>query len=182
MAKEKRSREELVKTIIEIELDMFERVRSFEPSLCQERPEAFRMMRGITHSVLSPETLESYLADLHEAKAKDRNLITEKYARMDNRIPPLNTNPLIDDIVQIEERWARELSEKYPRTFRGGLGFKVYLSCELETYSDKTLQLYFEDIAKAEKENINLSEVRYTVLFQQLGYDSIAKAEKKAKA
>ena len=182
MTKEKRSREELVKSIIEIELDMFERVRTAVPSLCQERLETFKMMRKITHSVLSPETLESYLEDLHEAKAKDRNLITEKYARMDNRIPPLKINPIIDDIVNIEDRWSKELSEKYPHVFKSGLGFKVYLYSELETYSDKTLQLYFEDVSKAEKEEINLAEERYTLLFQQLGYGSIAEAENKARA
>jgi hypothetical protein len=182
MSRKNISREELVKSIIEIELGMFERVRSHEPSLCQERPEAFKMMRGITHSVLSIKTLESYLKDLHEAKVKDRNLITEKYARMENRIPPLKTNPIIDDIVEIEERWSKELSQKYPRTFKGGFGFKVYLSCELETYSDKTLQLYFKDISKALEEKRNLAEERYTSLFQQLGYSSIAEAEKKARA
>jgi len=182
MKNEKSSREELVKKIVEIELDMFERVRSIEPSLCQELPESFKMMRGMTHSVLSTKTLESYLKDLHEAKAKDRNLITEKYARMDNRIPLLKDNPIIDEIVKIEERWMKKLSHKYPSTFKGGLGFKVYLSCELETYSDKTLQLYFDDISKAEKKGRNLAEERYTALFQQLGYSSITEAEKKASA
>ncbi len=181
MNSKKRSREELVKNIIEIELDMFERVRSIEPSLCQELPESFKMMRGMTHSVLSIKTLKSYLEDLLEAEAGGRNLVTEKYARMDNRIPPLKDNPIIDEIVKIEERWMKELSEKYPRTFKGGLGFKVYLSSELETYSDKTLQLYFRDISKAIKEERNLAEERYTALFQQLGYSSIAEAEKKSR-
>lgn len=181
MANEKRSREELVKSIIEIELDMFERVRTAEPSLCKDRPETFKVMRGITHSVLSPETLESYLEDLHEAKSEGRNFITEKYARMDNRIPLLKDNHIIVEIVRIEECWMKELSGKYPHTFKGGLGFKIYLSCELETYSDKTLQLYFEDVSKAEKEERNLAEERYTVLFQQAGYSSIAEADKKAR-
>ena len=183
MTNEERNRGELLKSIIEIELDMFERVKTAEPSLCKDRPETFKVMRGMTHSVLSIETLESYLEDLHKAKAKGRNLITEKYARMDNRIPPLKTNPLIDDIVNVEARWKRELPEKYPHTFsQGGSGFEIYLSSELETYSDETLELYFRDISKAEKEGRNLAEERYTVLFQQMGYSSIAEAEgKKAK-
>ena len=182
MINEERNRKELLRSIIEIELDMFERVKTAEPSLCKDRPETFKVMREITHSVLSPETLESYLEDLRKAKAGGRNLLTEKYARMDNRIPPLKTNPIIDDIVEIEAHWMKELSQKYPHTLQGGPGFRIYLSCELETYSDETLQLYFEDVSKAEKEGRNLAEERYTVLFQRIGYSSIGEAEAKAGA
>jgi hypothetical protein len=178
--KEKRSRQELTKSIIEIELDMFEHVRTNEPSLCKDKPETFKTMRMITHYSLSKETLESYLEDLQRAKAAGRNLITEKYARMDNKIPPLKTNPNIDNIVKIEERWMKELSEKYPHAFKGESGFKVYLSSELETYSDKTLGLYFEDVSRAEEEGRNLAEERYNMLFQQIGYGSIAEVERRA--
>jgi len=159
---------------------MFERVKTSEPSLCKDRPETFKVMRGMTHSVLSTEILESYLEDLHEAKANGRNLLAEKYARMDNSIPPLKTNPVINDIAEIEACWMQRLSEEYPHTFKGGPGFRVYLASELETYSDKTLGLYFDHIAKAEKEGRNLAEERYNLLFQQIGYGSIAEAEKKA--
>jgi len=180
MINEKRGHEELLKSIIQIELDMFERVRTAEPSLCKDRPETFKVMRRMTHSTLSSTTLESYLEDLNKAKADDRNLLTEKYARMDSRIPPLKSNPIIDDTVKIEARWMKELSEKYPHTFKGGPAFKIYISSELETYSDKTLELFFKDVSKAEKEKRNLAEERYTMLFQQVGYSSISEAEKKA--
>lgn len=181
MTKEKESREASLNSIIEIELDMFQRVRTADPSLCKDRPETFKVMRRMTHSVLSTETLESYPEDLHKAKAEGRNLLTEKYARMDNKIPPLKTNPAIGDIVEIEAHWMAELLEKYPRIFKGGASFKTYLSSELETYSDKTLELYFEHVSKAKKEGRNLTEERYTMLFQQIGYSSIAEAEKKAR-
>jgi len=52
---------------------------------------------------------------------------------------------------------------------------------ETPTYSDKTLKLYFDDISKAEKEGRNLAEERYTLLFQQMGFSSIAEIEEKAK-
>ena len=178
MTNAEKSRQELIKSIVEMELDMFNRVRTAEPSLCKDRPETFRVMREMTHSALSTEVLESYLADLSQAKAEGRNLLTEKYARMDNRIPPLKNNPRIDDIVEIEVRWMKELSDKY-RIFEGGPSFKIYLSSELETFSDKTLELYFEDISKADKEGRNLAEERYTRMFQRIGYSSIAEAEKK---
>lgn len=177
----KMNREELSKNIIEIELDMFEQIRTAEPSLCKDHPETFKVMREMPHSSVSTETLGSYLEDLYKAKTEGRNLLTEKYARMDNRIPPLKTNPIIDDIVEIEARWMKELSEKYPHTFKGEPGFKIYLSSELETYSDKTLELYFKDICKGEKEGRNLAEGQYTILFQYLGYSSIAEVEKKSR-
>jgi len=173
------NREELLNEIIEIELRMFDQVRTSEPSLCKDRPGTFKVMRGMTHSVLSTKTLQSYLEDLQKAKAEGRNLLTEKYARMDNRIPPLKTNPIIDDIVEIEAHWMEELSQKYPRTFKRGPGFKIYLSSELETYSDETLKLYFGDVSRAEKEGRNLTEERYTKLAKQIGYGSIDELEGK---
>ena len=177
---EKGKRKELLDNIIEFEFDMFERVRTSEPSLCQEQPETFRAMRGMTHSVLSTKTLQSYFEDLQKAKAEGRNLLTEKYARMDNRIPPLKVNPLINDIVKVESGWMRKLSQKYPHSFAGGSGgFELYLSSELETYSDETLKLYFSDVSAAEKEGRNLAEERYTKLFQQIGYSSIDEMERK---
>jgi hypothetical protein len=179
---EKISREELSNSIIEIELDMFQQVKTIEISLCKDLPETFKLMRGITHSSLSTKTLESYLGDLRNAKAEGRNLLTEKYARMDNKIPPLKTNPIIDDIVEVEARWIKELSEKYHYTFESEGDFKIYLRSELETYSDKTLELYFKDVCKAEKDGKNLAEEKYTMLFQRIGYESIAEAEEKAGA
>ena len=180
MTNEKENRKELLNNIIEIELHMFKQVRTSEPSLCKDRPETFKVMRRMTHSVLSTETLESYLGDLQKAKAEGRNLLTEKYARMDNRIPPLKTNRLIDDIVKLEGWWMRELSQKYPQSFKGESGgFELYLSSELETYSDETLKLYFGDVSRAEKEGRNLAEERYTKLAQQIGYGSIDEMERK---
>jgi hypothetical protein len=74
----------------------------------------------------------------------------------------------------------RELSQKYPHSFKGGSGsFELYLSSELETYSDETLKLYFGDVSRAEKEGRNLAEERYTTLSQQIGYSSINDMERK---
>ena len=174
-------RQELLKQIIDLELDMFERVKTAEPSLCQERPEAFKSMRAMTHSVLSDDTLESYLEDLQQAKTNGKNLLTLKYARMGGQIPPLKDNPKINEIVQIEERWMVELSQQYPNTIKGEAGFGIYLSSELETYSDRTLELYAKDVLDANKEGCNLAKDRFNWLFSRIGYGSIAEAEEKAR-
>ena len=179
----KRAREELLSDIIETELDMFQRVRTSEPSLCQERPESFRVMRGMTHSVLSAETLESYLEDLKKARAEGRNLLSEKYARMQGIIPPLKVDPAIvdimEDIVKTESRWLKEVSAKYPHLLKGqATNFETYLRCEIETYSEKTIRSYSADVSRAEKEGRNLAEERFDRLAKSMGYSSIAEMEK----
>jgi len=154
-------RKELMDSVIELELEMFENVRTAEPSLCQEQPETFKSMRGMTHSAVSDQTLSSYLEDLQQARADGKNLLTLKYARMGGQIPPLKQNPVIAEIVRIEEGWMMELSEKYPNTVKGGPGFGLYLSCELETYSDRTLDLYLKDVQQAARDGRILTAERY---------------------
>lgn len=180
MPEERVDKEALLKRIVEIELGMFERVRAAEPTRCQERPEAFKAMRTMTHSALSAETLAAYLEDLEKALAEGRNFMTLKYARMEGKIGPLKENPLIQEIVQIEQRWMSDLARRYPHVITGGPGFAPYLSAELETYSDKTLEYYFRDVSQAAAEGRNLAEERYDYLFQRIGYGSIAEAEERA--
>lgn len=67
--------------------------------------------------------LKVYLENLEEAKTRGRSLLNKKYARMDNPIPTLS-----DD----------------------GREFSVQLRCELETYGDRTLPLYCENVRNAE--------------------------------
>jgi len=173
-----KKRQKLITDIVERELVMFLQVRTAIPSLCQERPETFRTMREMSHTVLSSDTLASYLKDLKQAEKKGRNLLTEKYARMDNVIPPLSDNPLIGEIVAIEADWMETLKQRYPKTFRGNrTPFEIYLCSELETYSDATLTLYHRDVASALQKGENLAEERYRLLFESLGYDGIDQVE-----
>lgn len=175
-----RKHRNLLKKIVKIELDMFQKIRTIEPSLCQDLPETFEIMREMNHSILSLESLKSYLNDLKVALSKKRNLLTEKYARMNNTIPPLNKNPIINKIVSIEAEWMGQLSQKYPTSIKyRAKHFASYLSCELETYSDETLGLYYNDILCAKRENRNLAEERFTYLFNKLGYKSIQEVENK---
>ena len=82
--------------------------------------------------------------------------MTLKYARMENLISPLSVNPIIDEIVQMQLEAQREMLLRYPRILSRGrpleddgsasTSFKTYLRGELETYSDKTLELLHGDI------------------------------------
>ncbi|MFC1973899.1 DUF4125 family protein [Chloroflexota bacterium] len=173
MKEQRGNQEELVNNIIQIERVMFQQVQTSEPSICQERVETFKAMRKMTHSVLSTETLASYLNDLQKAGVKGRNLLRDKYARMQDLIPPLKTNPVIEKICEFETRWMMQLSVRYPGTFQAGSNFRTYLSCELETYSDRTINLYFRDVLKADYKGRNLVEERYAELAKDLGYSSL---------
>jgi hypothetical protein len=173
-------RDRLLDEIVDIELRMFLGVLSAGPSACQENPDALRLMRRGSFCVLSTETLESYLSDLQEALDENTNLMEMKYARIDNLVPSLKENPLIDRIVDIEGAWMKDLAERYPLAFKGRAEYSagIYLRSELETYSDRTLELYHGDVSKAAAEGRNLIEERYAYIFKQIGYDSIADMEK----
>ena len=178
MSEQQDHRGDLIKKIIEIELEMFQTVKSKGPAPCQERTETFRAMRWMAHSVLSEDTLESYLDDVTQAKHAGRNLMTEKYGRMEGIIPPLKDNPvvnaMIDEITRVEESWMQEFSGKYPRIVtNNGAGFSSYFRCELETYSDRTLELYHRDVLRARDQGANFAEISYTNLFKRLGYASL---------
>jgi hypothetical protein len=182
----------LIERILSIELNMFQRVPTLSPTSCQQSPGGFKLVRGSVFESWPEETLESYLEDLHQALQENRNLMTEKYARMDNLIPCLNRNPIIDDIVSIEKEWQAEVGRKYPHILSqsqpeycgdpaASLSFQVYLRSELETYSNRTLNFYFWHISKALDEGRNLIEERYARMFQRLGYDSLDQAEQDLK-
>lgn len=167
-------RNELLNDILDIEWFMFENVNASNPNTCQESPRTFRLMRWVSFSVFPDSVLESYLLDLQQAIKAGRNFMIEKYARMENKIEPLKNNPLIQKIVGIENKWMDAFNEKYPSFLNKGLNdFQNYFVCELETYSDSTIELFYATVSKAEKDNRNLAEDRYTNLFKKLGYNSI---------
>ncbi|RLC31586.1 MAG: DUF4125 domain-containing protein [Deltaproteobacteria bacterium] len=178
---------DLIDRILDIEQDMFSRVRSATPAPCQNEPDRFRQIRGSIYEAWNEEMLESYLEDLKVAQKKGRNLFSEKYARMDNLIPQLNTNPLIDKIVEVETKWQTEIRNKFPAVYnrlcrdasqaQDGSNFAVYLKCELETYSDKTIQLYYQHIKNALERGENMAISSLQRLVKKGGFNDLDHAE-----
>jgi hypothetical protein len=183
----------ILEKIIALELEMFLAVPTEGSCSCQEDPEAFQLHRRAQFSIWSEDTLQSYLNDLYRAKKNAINLMTIKYARMDNLLPAENRNPQIAQIVKIQSRWQKEMVEKYPHLMAGarhlsdtdspmhGTSFETYLSAELETYSDDTLALLHRDLTEYAKAGINGSEKIFAYLVKQLGYDSIETADQAQK-
>ena len=183
-------KKELIAKILDLELKMFLSVSTEGVYNCQQNPEGFRIHRGAQFIVWSDETLQSYLDDLQKAEKEDLNLMTVKYARMDNLIPRENMNPLIEKIAGIQLRWQHQMFEKYPNLMAGARSlkesenaagdtpFETYLKSELETYSDNTLALLHHDLSKLEETGINGSERVYEHLSTIMGYESVEEADR----
>lgn len=200
------SREQLLDSIILLEERMFVAVKTSTPSDCQSRLPTFRRMRRMAHCVLSVETLRSYLQDLRDAFEPEnsgdccggpslsamagqlgmsksckvelrRNFFTEKYARIENKIPSLSDNPLIDEIIKIESVWFHDVQRRFPNLLKTTGAFERYARAELETYSDRTLKYHARDVRAARDEGRNLVEERYTFLCEALKLGSLEEAE-----
>jgi hypothetical protein len=183
----KRSREFLIKSILDMELKMFRKVNGGSSAPCQEQPDAFKKIRGSIYSFWSYEMLESYYKDLIMAQRNNRNLVYEKYARMDKKIPPINESPLIEKIVEIEQKWQEELKSEYPAVYQhtcrnmtmdeDGSNFKIYLASELETYSNNTLKKYYNHVKKSFDKGENLSIEMLHKLAESSGIESLEELE-----
>ena len=158
----------LVADILDLEWDMFQEVRGLDgPAPCQQDRRTFEIMRSSQVLSWNQETAESYLDDLQRARAGDRNLMTEKYARMMESTSPCEcrgvgavlpaldepTGRLVERLGGLSVRWMEEAAAKYPHVCARGrpirasedgrftTSFETYNRAELATYSRKTLQL-----------------------------------------
>ena len=174
------TKQKLIDKIMDIEWEMFSSVQNRGGrASCQEDPSTFGIIRTSNFEVWSAATLESYLAHIEMAKQLGRNLMTEKYARMEGIIPPLHQDPevleLIDKIVARECKWVEELMEKYPDVKMArplyssqdtpfAVSSETYSRGELETYSKETLQLYDQDNLDMESKGQNRIEMSVRIM------------------
>jgi hypothetical protein len=183
-------REKLIETIVTLELEMFLSVPADGLYSCQQDLDGFRLHRSTQFAIWSEKTLSSYLQDLHQAEAAGINLMTVKYARMEDRLERENFNPLIDQLAALQLRWQTEMAAKYPHLMAaarpvsekddaaGATSFETYLRGELETYSDATLASLFHDLSQLDQGGKNGSEEIYSHLVKKLGYENLAEVEK----
>ena len=176
---------DLVNEIIECELIMFLSVPAEGNPACRESPDNFRIHRSAQFSAWSEETLLSYLADLKAAETRGRNLMTYKYARMEEMIASENNSPYINNIVSAQTNWQNQVIEEYPKLMKNGRGlrdddasvldvsFERYLRAELESYSEKTLELLSADIDAYLDDGVNMSEQIYLNLLSNYGISSL---------
>ena len=178
------AKNDIVNRILDVEVKMFLRVPTGEEPACRADIENMRLHRRGQFAGWSVGTCESYLRDLVTAEASGKNLLTLKYARMDNRIPPLSESPDIPYIRDYYVDWQKLIISRYPNIMRGArdiTGFSNYLISELETYSDKTLELLRLDVDACRQAGGNMSLEVYESLAGQSGYASLDDMEKSLK-
>jgi len=203
------TKEEIIAKIIVIEWKMFQDVPNIGGTApCQEERQTFEIMRMSQAASWSEAALESYFDDLTEAQLQERNLMTEKYARMmkstspveyshiEHLVPPVTPEvfSLIEKIAVIVLGWEEELFRKYPLVLLHGrpirsssdtrfvTSLETYLKGELATYSPKTLKLYYEHLVKEQSERINGSEITLLRTIKQYDFSSLEEANAKLKS
>jgi hypothetical protein len=173
-------------------------------AVCQDDWPTFRQMRVSQFLTWTLPMLDSYAADLDDADATGRNLLTEKYARMMSSTEPeryareiaphlpLLTQERIaaqEEVIAAQVAWAREFRDRYPRLGRAmrllttrqdtltDTSFETYLSGELGTYSDRTLELYrgLIDATSASGGNLTEKTIDFTVALA--GFADLRSAE-----
>ena len=95
---------DLIARILGIELEWFLSVNPMVTSECQQNPEAFKLIRGSNFETWSEKTLQLYLDHLHEAQSQERNLMREKYAKMQNLIPCQDASPTLNSNRTLAQR------------------------------------------------------------------------------
>lgn len=170
--------EKLIAEIVELELKMFLAVPGDGTGNCQQNPGAFKLHRKAQFCLWSKATLASYLDDLRAADSEGENLMTKKYAIIQGLIPKTNSSIHLDEILQLQMHWQEEMLQDHP-AFKGRtrpltdeetasqlVSFQSYATGELETYSEKTLQLLHGDLQQHKKNGVNGSLEIYTRLVQ----------------
>lgn len=172
-----KERDKLLAEIVERELGMFLAAPSQGgPSQHQERPDAFRIMRLMTHSAHGEKFLRSYLGDLRQAQKKGRNFTVEKYGLLDELIDSLSDNPLIDEIADAETSFLTEAAQLHPGIIKaaGSEMYKNFLRCELRTLSPQSLELYAEEMREAKRAGANPALERHNWLARKLGKPTLS--------
>lgn len=196
----------LIDNIIAIEWNEFQKVENEGGrAACQDNWKTFEIARKSQFLSWNEEMLKSYYNDLTKATKEGRNLLTEKYARMmestapdkykiiKDKLPAISDNmkKLIEDIIKIRIKWAEDFAELYPKISGNGrlihsyednaysTSSETYLRGELSTYSEKTIELYYEYVNKLLEQGKNQAMMIMENTAEAYGYKSLEEAENK---
>ena len=204
MAAEDTIREKTLETqrdILDIEWMMFTAVHGGNGRVFSEADRrSFAIMRLSMFSTWEKFTFDSYLNDLRVAADSSRNLFVEKYYHMIEKTDPESylkaraflpildptSCELIEAIVKIYAEWEEEVTKDYPVIARVALpmdnliegedtSYAHYLSCELRTYSKKTLTMLYSSLVAFPDRNRYYESLDN--LMKAHGFASLAEAE-----
>lgn len=200
-------RKKIISDILAFEWEMFSAVRNKGGKApCQEDQKTFNLMRSSQAEVWSEKLLQSYHDHLVQARSQNRNLMTEKYARMmestfpeeyerfAGSLPKIdrNTLELIEQIVKVHLQWKYDLAARYPKLNRRGrviptkedspsaTSFETYFRGELRTYSPETVRNYHDMSMGYLDRGENLEEIYLRNVIKKCGFESLEEAEKQS--
>lgn len=196
---------DLIEGIIDAEWRQFQNVNNEGGrAACQGNWPTFHQMRMSQFLTWPAALLRSYDADLNNAAADGRNLITEKYARMmastdpgyyaanlEGHLPRLDARRVKQQerIIARQVAWASDFATRYPKLGAGmrrihtsddthdSTSFETYLRGELSTYSQGTLDLYEWMIGSYADAGANITEATVLNTVLLAGFDSLDDAE-----
>jgi hypothetical protein len=195
---------DLIDEIIAIEWDMFDRVENVTGRAdCQDDFETFDIMRRSQFEAWDEEVLWSYAADLREALAQGRNLLTEKYAYIMEYTAPLEFREIEDLLPPVsDEKRALtrqiadlclsgydEIAKNYPLLAARGrpqhraqeeAGYpsvETYMLGELSTFSLRTLRLYLAYLHRLRDAKRSISHMILENSMRKYGVASLDDAE-----
>ena len=183
-----------IKEIVSLEWEMFSSSLNFGgKASCQTNPKYFTLMRESQFLAWDYESICSYLNDLTIAKNNSYNLVSIKYAFMEesthkeefdkikDRLPFLSEKRklLQEQIIQVQMEQVDEYLKKNPddeKVMRSiysssdsssNTSYETYLRGELSSYSEKTVFLYAKNLTKLSKSKKNIVEniILYSKLF-----------------
>ena len=201
-------RPELIESVCKYEWDMFSAVNNIGgKASCQNDEAFFKKMRVCQFAGWSDDMLASYLVDLVEAAAVERNLPMEKYAWMmesthpaefeqiRSSLPELSAEQLqlIGQLVQVQVAMEEEVDKAYPYMRAKGrplrsehdtpyvTSFETYLKGELKTYSLATLKAYARYAEEVRSQGGNLALMVAEATAKAYGFESLAACEEFAR-
>jgi hypothetical protein len=200
------SERDAVNELVMLEWQAFDKVQNEGGrASCQDDYATFSIMRVSQYETWTDEMLESYIDDFYTANEAGWNLITEKYARMEEStapeeyaklkesLPPVSEKKLaiVEQIAGIQVDWMEEFAKSYPKAAGNArsihssqdtpdnTSYETYLKGELLTYSDRTLALYGQFIVKLAGNGKNLACMIMENTAKAYGYADLADMEAK---
>ncbi|MDR2295258.1 MAG: DUF4125 family protein [Clostridiales Family XIII bacterium] len=195
--------------IVAIEWEMFDKVENASGrAACQDDRETFDIMRRSQFEAWSEELRLCYLADLEEALAQGRNLLTEKYAyimeytvphefqAIRDRLPHVSDEKraLVRRIADLNLAAYDEIANTYPLLAARGRpqyraqqtedhpSVEAYMLGELSTLSPRTLRAYLDYLLRLRASNRNIACMILENSVRRYGFSSLDAAEARLRA
>ena len=199
------NRSEIAEDILNREWNLFQQVQNVGGrASCQEDERTFRIMRAAQFEAWNEAMLASYRQDLIQPEEAGRNPLSEKYGYMmrsthpqeyeqiQDLLPPVSPEKerLVEEILAIEISQTAKFRAMYPNLGRRGrplttaedhdavTSVETYTRGELQTYSERTLELYLNHLRKLEQNKVLFPLIVMKATVRANGYFSLDEAEK----